>query len=92
MARKMLKIVFIHLVIVMTTYASEYKCETTYAAYPGLICGTDGKTYEDDGSFACAQNKEYGKRINLQLKHDGPCWPWQHYRHDIKKFFIKVNF
>lgn len=68
----MLKLNCLLLVIVMTAHTSGFKCETAYAAYPPLVCGTDGKTYKDNGSFRCVQNEEYGKRVNLQRKHEGP--------------------
>lgn len=85
--RTMLKPIFLLLTIVMTTHT----CETSYEALPPLVCGTDGKTYEDNGSFKCTQNKEYGKRVNLQLKHEGPCWPWQNHSDHIKFFFMIVS-
>lgn len=61
-------------------------CWTSYEAHPELVCGTDGKTYENNGMFKCIQEEEYGKSVNLQLKHIGPCWPWQHYKHTIIEF------
>lgn len=70
---------------------SENACGIAYALYLPLHCGTDGKTYIADGSFGCAQNGEYEQRVNLQLKHKGPCWPWQHYGKDIEVFFTIVN-
>lgn len=41
------------------------------------VCGTDGKTYKNQFILRCAQNKEYGKRVNLELSHRGFCSPWE---------------
>lgn len=76
------------------SHSAEFNdgCWVSYDLYPPLVCGTDGQTYKDNGSFQCAQNGEYGKRVNLQVKHEGPCWPWQHHSDHIKYFFVIVSF
>lgn len=51
------------------------KCEIAYVNSP--VCGTDGVTYGNIWALWCAQKKEYGKSINLQLKHEEACWFWQ---------------
>lgn len=56
---------------------TDYKCELSYvAAYK--VCGTDLKTY-DDFDLCPMQHTEYGKRVNLQLKHDHACSIWEEY-------------
>lgn len=93
--KNMLKMIFLLLVIVvvMPTNSAKFNdgCWTTYDLYPPLLCGTDGKTYEDNGFFKCAQNGEYGKRVNLQVKHEGPCWPWQNHSDFIISFVKMVS-
>lgn len=43
------------------------------------VCGTDGKNYVHKYGLMCAQHREYGKRINLQLSHFGKCYLWEEY-------------
>lgn len=50
-------------------------CETTYQNDP--VCGTDGKDYPNISWLRCAQEEEYGKRVNLQFKHYNRCWIWE---------------
>lgn len=60
----------------MATYSCEMKCMSWYG--PNYdVCGTDGLTYTDPMQLHCIQEQEYGKRVNLQFKHDGPCWIWE---------------
>lgn len=54
------------------------KCATDYGAN-SEVCGTDGKTYGNLSSLRCEQKEEYGKRVNLQLSHNMPCWIWEKY-------------
>lgn len=78
----MKQIIFICLVFMTTgTYA---KCESTYEAkyYTDGICGTDGKSYIGMYEFLCAQKEEYGKRVNLQVKHRWPCFIWEKYGYE----------
>lgn len=86
------KIIFIYFVL-MTTYSNaEYKCETSYDGLP-LVCGTDGKTYGNLGRLNCEiEETEYGKRINLQLKHDGACWIWEKYGYDTYAVILVSKF
>lgn len=58
------------------------KCGMAYEMYPRTVCGTDGNDYHDLAYFRCAQTMEYGKRVNLQLRHEGSCWMWE--RHGIE--------
>lgn len=76
----MLKIICALFVITTTTYSAKFNdgCWTSYSMYPPLVCGTDGITYKENGRFQCAQNSEYGKRVNLQIEKRGPCWRGPH--------------
>lgn len=38
------------------------------------VCGSDGKDYWNLAYFRCIQAMEYGKRVNLQLRHEWPCF------------------
>lgn len=63
----------------MATYSCE-GCETPMVPWPDSlfynICGTDGNSYYDIRHLECNQRTEYGKRVNLQFKHDGACFTW----------------
>lgn len=47
--------------------APEPKCEIFYSCL--IACGTDGKNYVNISYLKCKQGSEYGKHVNLQLKH-----------------------
>lgn len=53
-------------------------CDMTYDISP-TICGTDGWSYNHIRDLSCAASKDEGMRINLRLKHDGPCYLWERY-------------
>lgn len=72
----MTKIILIHFVLILFIRLSCQKCEIAYSAGDN-VCGTDGKTYLNPSHLLCDQREEHGKRINLQLKHDGACWIWE---------------
>lgn len=88
----MIKIIFIYFVLSTTYYYSsawliepmdtiKYECLMLTMRSSG-VCGTDGKTYVDGLFLSCVQTKEYGNRVNLQLKHKGPCWIWEKYGYE----------
>lgn len=52
------------------------------------LCATDGHTYRDKYEFKCVQESEYGKRINLQLSHNGACFTWRLLWNTIEPFLI----
>lgn len=56
---------------------NRYPCQTPYESSP--VCGTDGVTYGNIWFLKCTQIEEYGKRVNLQLKHKMACWIWEEY-------------
>lgn len=58
-------------------FNQKNKCETSYENR--VVCGTDGRNYANPSFLRCEQNKEYGKRVNLQLSHEMPCWIWEQY-------------
>lgn len=58
-------------------YDPSIRCETTYEGHPINVCGSDGYDYHNMYYFRCAQTTEYGKRVNLQLRHEMPCWIWE---------------
>lgn len=68
-------------------YFNKYNC--TYVPL-GLVyvCGSDGKTYTNIYRLWCAQNKEYGKRVNLQLKHEWRCFIWESYGIETTTFLF----
>lgn len=53
-------------------------CHITYDGNHD-VCGTDGDSYINRSELQCAQEREYGKRVNLQLNHIGLCWRWERY-------------
>lgn len=55
--------------------------------YSGL-CATDGITYRDKHVFKCVQETEYGKRVNLQLSHNGACFTWRLLWNTIAPYLI----
>lgn len=63
----------------MVTYSCE-GCETPMIEWPTSlydnICGTDGNSYYNILDLECMQRSDYGKRVNLQFKHDGACFTW----------------
>lgn len=76
---KMYKIICLYLILL--TPSSHEKCETPYAYSRNSVCGTNGVSYYDLNVFKCEQ-EEYGKSVNLQIKHMGPCRIWE--RHGIE--------
>lgn len=69
-----------------------YSCSVNINYYGNLeVCGTDGKTYFNWIKLECTQKTEYGKRVNLQLKHLFGCGSFNHF---IKKYeyLIVSNF
>lgn len=80
----MIKIIFIYFVLIITycetsvprkgcIYLMDYWRHNLFSG----LCGTDGKTYRDQNLFKCIQETEYGKRVNLQLSHNGSCFEWR---------------
>lgn len=59
-------------------------CTTLYTNNygPGSVCGTNNKDYPYLVNLQCEQQMEYGKQINLQLKHEGTCWIWERYGYE----------
>lgn len=85
----MYKIVFIYFII-MTVNINDWKIEATSYWDPlikckmtmgadlrTVVCGSDGNDYWNMNYLRCAQTMEYGKRVNLQLRHEMPCWVWE---------------
>lgn len=53
-----------------------YKCKLVPQSR-AFVCGSDGKSYTNQWYLMCTQKEEYGIRLNLQLQHDGRCFPWE---------------
>lgn len=83
----MIKLIFIQFVL-MATYScttippedcvtfnnhTYCYCFTPYVNFGLEVCGTDDRTYHSAPNLVCERRKEYGRRINLQIKHEGPC-------------------
>lgn len=82
------KIIFICFILSTTYYSCdsmrerrEVICNTFMMLHPG-VCGTDGRDYYDLETFKCVQRTERGKRINLQLRHEGGCWIWEQHGYE----------
>lgn len=80
-------------VVLLTIYSYEatnssesskkVKCITPHTSDPTTYyCGTDAKNYYSLSTLECEKNTEYGKSINLQLKHSGKCWIWEKYGYE----------
>lgn len=57
----------------------KHVCDMSYEGGTPSICGTDNRGYKDFMHLECGKTREEGKRINLQLKHEGNCWIWEQY-------------
>lgn len=55
----------------------EPLCETNYSNDP--VCGTDGKDYGNLSFLRCESTTEYGRSVNLQLRHRCGCFIWEKY-------------
>lgn len=91
----MYKLIFIHFILFITY------CEPSFVAegcifvmdnwrrnlFSGL-CGTDGNTYRDKYIFKCVQESQYGKRVNLQLSHNGSCFTWRLLWYTIRPYLM----
>lgn len=71
------------------------KCMMPYAepVGPKAVCGTDNISFFSIDVLECIKQTEYGKRVNLQLKHEGMCWMWEDYGFDTTTvvFVSKIN-
>lgn len=57
---------------------AKHECEMADENSP-TICATNGLFYNHLGKLNYSANTEEGKRINLQLKHEGSCVIWYDY-------------
>lgn len=60
----------------------------TMEADPDIVCGSDGYDYNNINYFRCVQTMEYGKRVNLQLRHEWPCWIWEQHGIETSTLFL----
>lgn len=57
------------------------ECETPYVStLADTLCGTDGQSYYNKAALEC-RAKNVDK--NLRLKHEGRCWSFENYHHEI---------
>ena len=66
---------------------NPYKCKYVPKSH-APVCGSDGKNYPNKWHLMCAQNREYGIRLNLQLQHYEPCFPWERLGIKISTFLF----
>lgn len=86
--------------LVIAIFASCASCAGTIIFNCTIIpkgkvyeCGSDGITYKNIYYLWCKQKTEYGKRVNLQLKHPFRCFIWESYGIETTTFlFVSHNF
>lgn len=66
----------------------RHVCYMSYEGYTPSVCGTDNVGYKDFRMLECAKLKVEGKRINLQLKHEGNCLIWERYGFETSTVII----
>lgn len=87
----------ISICLVFMNVISAYPvCETPYHAqlsfyyepHSPYVCGTDNVTYGDIFHLRCTQLMEYGKRVNLQWKHDQSCQTGEYNGYETHTVFV----
>lgn len=84
---RMHEIIYINFFVIAISASASATARIYNCAYVpqslAYVCGSDGKTNKNIYHFWCAQQREYGVRVNLQLERPWLCFIWESYDIEI---------